>query len=150
MDVRLSAPSGPLKRPKRLGGRATEAKWAQRKQLPLPLGLSVHQSHDFILLAGRPATARPPPSPRPPPASAGTPSCLRRDAALPPPGRRRASVETPPCLRRDAIVTRQILLPQCIKVHRLPPLSPSRLIRVYYLLKKNNKETWFDLTHRNS
>jgi hypothetical protein len=96
MDVRLSAPSGPLKRPKRLGGRATEAKWAQREQLPLPLGLSVHQSHDFILLAGRPATARPPPSPRPPPASAGTPSCLRRDAALPPPGRRRDSSNPPP------------------------------------------------------
>jgi hypothetical protein len=113
MDVRLSAPSGPLKRPKRLGGRSAEAKWTWRKQLSIPLGLSVHQeSHDSTLLAGRPATARPLP------ASAWTPSCLRRDANVPLPGRRPASARPSPCLRPVTAYLRQAAAPE------IPQSSP--------------------------
>jgi hypothetical protein len=41
-DVRLSAPSAPLQSSKRLGGWAAKVRWAGRKWLPRPLGLSVH------------------------------------------------------------------------------------------------------------
>jgi hypothetical protein len=87
MDVRLSAQFGPLKRPKRLSGRPAEAKWTCRKQLPLPLDSSVHESHasDSWPLGRCPAAAQSPA------ASVGMPACL--------PERRPASARSSPCLR---------------------------------------------------
>jgi hypothetical protein len=84
MDVCLSAQFGPLKRPKRLGGRPAEATWACRKQPPLPLDSSIHESHQ---IPDRSAAARPPLSHRLPPLGRRRAS---RNATPPPPGRRLA------------------------------------------------------------
>jgi hypothetical protein len=85
MDVRLSAQFGPLKRPKRLGGRPAEATWACQKQPPLPLDSSVHESHQ---IPDHSAAARPPLSHRLPPSGRRHAS---RNAAPPLPGCRLAS-----------------------------------------------------------